>query len=156
MQALLRIEGQTLQLVDLPGLYDLRGHSDDEAVVRRFLEATPIGLVLVVLNASQLDAVLLHPLLGMPLVFTAMALIFQLVYAIGVPIQEGLGALLDAIGKQLIQPLLTPLPAFLQGFLLDGLWQGLGTVVAFLPGSPCSSWPWVVWRTAATSHGRPI
>ncbi len=99
MQALLRIEGQTLQLVDLPSLYDLRGHSDDEAVVRRFLEATPVDLVLVVLNASQLDAVLLHPLLGMPLVFAAMALIFQLVYAIGVPIQEGLGALLDAIGK---------------------------------------------------------
>ena len=267
MQAQLRIDGQTLQLVDLPGIYDLRGHSDDEAVVRRFLEATPVDLVLVVLNASQLDrqlrlalqvqqlelpavvvlnmadearrfgvsidsetlsrelglpvvlmsakygrglaavqqavrqrlqtsssndprlepvpeprpepvpvpvqqlearlaareaelepaqaalleaavqlpaqwrdrwtrrldAVLLHPLLGLPLFFAAMALIFQLIYAIGVPIQEGLGALLDAIGKQLIQPLLTPLPAFLQGFLLEGLWQGLGTVAAFLP-----------------------
>jgi len=58
---------------------------------------------------------------------------FQLIYAIGVPIQEGLGGLLDAIGKQLIQPLLTPLPTFLQGFLLEGLWQGLGTVAAFLP-----------------------
>jgi len=261
MQAQLRIDGQTLQLVDLPGIYDLRCHSDDEAVVRRFLEATPVDLVLVVLNASQLDrqlrlalqvqqlelpavvvlnmadearrfgvsidsetlsrqlglpvvlmsakygrglatvqqavrqrlqtsssndprpepvpepvpvqqlearlaareaelepaqaalleaavqlpaqwrdrwtrrldAVLLHPLLGLPLFFAAMALIFQLIYAIGVPIQEGLGALLDAIGKQLIQPLLTPLPAFLQGFLLEGLWQGLGTVAAFLP-----------------------
>ena len=55
MQAQLRIDGQTLQLVDLPGIYDLRGHSDDEAVVRRFLEATPVDLVLVVLNASQLD-----------------------------------------------------------------------------------------------------
>mgnify|MGYP000324176432 CR=1 FL=1 len=36
MQAQLRIEGQTVQLVDLPGIYDLRGHSEDEAVVRRF------------------------------------------------------------------------------------------------------------------------
>lgn len=255
MQAQLRIDGRSLQLVDLPGIYDLRGHSEDEAVVRRFLEATPVDLVLVVLNASQLDrqlrlalqvqqlqlpavvvlnmadearrfgvsidsealsgalslpvvlmsakygrglaavqqavrqrlqaspsngpgpepvqqlegrlaareaelepaqaalleaavqlpaqwrdrwtrrldAVLLHPLLGLPLFFAAMALIFQLIYAIGVPIQEGLGALLDAIGKQLIQPLVTPLPAFLQGFLLEGLWQGLGTVAAFLP-----------------------
>ena len=267
MQAQLRIEGHTLQLVDLPGIYDLRGHSDDEAVVRRFLEATPVDLVLVVLNASQLDrqlrlalqvqqlqlpavlvlnmadeasrfgvsidsetlgreldlpvvlmsakygrglaavqqavrqrlqtsssndprlepvpdpvpvpvpvpvqqlearlaareaelepaqaalleaavqlpaqwrdrwtrrldGVLLHPLLGLPLFFAAMALMFQLIYAIGVPIQEGLGALLNAIGQHLIQPLLTPLPAFLQGFLLEGLWQGLGTVAAFLP-----------------------
>ena len=55
MQAQLRIDGQTLQLVDLPGIYDLRGHSEDEAVVRRFLERTPVDLVLVVLNASQLD-----------------------------------------------------------------------------------------------------
>ena len=55
MQADLQLEGQTLRLVDLPGLYDLRGHSDDEAVVRRFLERTPVDLVLVVLNASQLD-----------------------------------------------------------------------------------------------------
>ena len=253
MQARLELNGQVLQLVDLPGIYDLRGLSDDEAVVRRFLESTPVDLVLVVLNASQLDrqlrlalqvrqlglpavvvlnmadeasrfgvriddttlsrelelpvvllsakygqglaavrqavlqrleasasrrpevvaaleprlaaleaelipsqaallqaavqlppqwrdrwtrrldAVLLHPLLGLPLFFGAMALMFQLIYAIGVPIQEGLGGLLDAIGKQLIQPLLTPLPAFAQGFLLEGLWQGLGTVAAFLP-----------------------
>ncbi|MFZ9462176.1 MAG: ferrous iron transport protein B [Vulcanococcus sp.] len=253
MQARLELNGQVLQLVDLPGIYDLRGLSDDEAVVRRFLESTPVDLVLVVLNASQLDrqlrlalqvrqlglpavvvlnmadeasrfgvriddttlsrelelpvvllsakygqglaavrqavlqrleasasrrpevvaareprlaaleaelipsqaallqaavqlppqwrdrwtrrldAVLLHPLLGLPLFFGAMALMFQLIYAIGVPIQEGLGGLLDAIGKQLIQPLLTPLPTFLQGFLLEGLWQGLGTVAAFLP-----------------------
>ena len=256
MQAQLQIDGRPLQLVDLPGIYDLRGHSDDEAVVRHFLDSTPVDLVLVVLNASQLDrqlrlalqvrqldlpavvvlnmadearrfgvaidserlsrelglpvvlmsakygrglaavqqavrrqlepqagsgapppatvqqleprlaaleadlmptqaalleaavqlpaqwrdrwtrrldGVLLHPLLGLPLFFAAMALMFQLIYAIGVPIQAGLAALLDLIGKHLIQPLLTPLPAFLQGFLLEGLWQGLGTVAAFLP-----------------------
>jgi ferrous iron transport protein B len=262
MQADLQLEGQTLRLVDLPGLYDLRGHSDDEAVVRRFLERTPVDLVLVVLNASQLDRqlrlalqvqrlglpavvalnmadearrfgvvidaaaleaelglpvvllsakygrgvavlqqalgkalagsredaaarglspgnaaaitdleerlaaidgqlepaqaalvqaavqlppqwrdrwtrrldrLLLHPLLGLPLFFAAMALMFQLIYAIGVPIQENLAGLLDAIGQHLLRPLLTPLPAFLQGFLLEGLWQGLGTVAAFLP-----------------------
>ena len=257
LQAPLAINGQSLRLVDLPGIYDLRGLSEDEAVVRRFLESTPVELVLVVLNASQLDrqlrlalqvrqlelpavvvlnmadearrfdvhidaaalarelalpvvsmsakygrglaavqqaleqalerqalsaaadggqtvvnlepklaaleaeliprqaalqqaavqlpaqwrdrwtrrldAVLLHPLLGLPLFFGAMALMFQLIYAVGVPIQEGLGSLLDAIGKQLIQPLLTPLPVFVRGFLLEGLWQGLGTVAAFLP-----------------------
>ena len=55
MQADLQLSGRSLQLVDLPGIYDLRGHSDDEAVVRRFLERSPVDLVLVVLNASQLD-----------------------------------------------------------------------------------------------------
>lgn len=252
MQADLELSGRTLQLVDLPGIYDLRGHSEDEAVVRRFLERTPVDLVLVVLNASQLDrqlrlalqvqrlglpalvllnmadeasrfgvrintealssglelpvqllsakyrqgidslkhslvpqleaseeqaavvqqleprlaavdaeldaamaalversvtlpgrwrdqrtrrldAVLLHPLLGLPLFFLAMALMFQAIYAIGVPVQEGLAGLLDQFGQLVLKPFLAPLPSLLQGFLLEGLYQGLGTVMAFLP-----------------------
>ena len=55
MQAELNLEGRSVQLVDLPGIYDLRGHSEDEAVVRRFLESTPVDLVVVILNASQID-----------------------------------------------------------------------------------------------------
>ena len=253
LQADLQLSGRSVQLVDLPGIYDLRGHSDDEAVVRRFLEQTPVDLVLVVLNASQLDrqlrlalqvqqlglpavlalnmadeaarfgvsiqaeslsaalnqpvlplsakyrqgletlqhtllaqlearadhpaaipeqleerlaamdadldgamaelvercvtlparwrdsrsrrldAVLLHPLLGLPLFFLAMALMFQGIYAIGVPVQEALGSLLDQFGQAVLKPLIAPLPALLQGFLLEGLYQGLGTVMAFLP-----------------------
>ena len=252
MQAELELAGRSLQLVDLPGIYDLRGHSGDEAVVRRFLESTPTDLLVLVLNASQLDrqlrlalqvqrlglpalvvlnmadearrfgvqvdadalsaalglpvllvsakygrglatvreaieqqlvgrsaaaqplnqldarlaaidagledalaelvqagvslpqqwrdrwtrrldAVLLHPVLGLPLFFAAMALMFQLIYAIGVPIQEGLGTLLDQLGQHVLKPLLAPLPAFLSGFLMEGLYQGIGTVSAFLP-----------------------
>lgn len=254
MQAELILAGLPLQLVDLPGIYDLRGHTGDEAVVRRFLEATPVDLMVVVLNASQLDrqlrlalqiqrlglpalvvlnmadearrfgvqvdpdvlaaalglpvvlvsakygrgletvreaveralpgradvpgpvplqhlearlvavdgeleaaqralvqaavrlpqqwrdrwtrrldAVLLHPVLGLPLFFGAMALMFQLIYAIGVPFQEGLGTLLDLVGQQALKPLLAPLPPFVSGFLLEGLYQGIGTVSAFLP-----------------------
>jgi len=252
LQAELHLNGHQLQLIDLPGIYDLRGHTDDEAVVRRFLEQTPVDLVLVVLNASQidrqlrlalqvqrlglpavvllnmadearrfgvhihteqlsralglpvllgsakyrmglaslqktllqrldaeapatapvqqleqqlqamdsaleatqaqlvqaavqlpqhwpdrwtrrLDAVLLHPLLGMPLFLLTMALMFQAIYAIGVPVQEGLGMLLERFGSGVLQPLLAPLPAFLRGFLLEGIYQGIGTVTAFLP-----------------------
>jgi ferrous iron transport protein B len=258
MQAELTLAGRHLQLVDLPGIYDLRGHSGDEAVVRRFLEGTPVDLMVVVLNASQLDrqlrlalqiqrlglpalvvlnmadearrfgvqvdpdglaaalglpvvlvsakygrglatvlqaveralqgrgesaghgappvplqqleahlaavdseleaaqlallqvavrlpqqwrdrwtrrldAVLLHPVLGLPLFFGAMALMFQLIYAIGVPLQEGLGTLLDLVGQHALKPLLAPLPPFVSGFLLEGLYQGIGTVSAFLP-----------------------
>lgn len=260
MQAELTLAGRPLQVVDLPGIYDLRGHSGDEAVVRRFLEATPVELMVVVLNASQLDrqlrlalqiqrlglpalvvlnmadearrfgvqvdpdalaaalglpvvlvsakygrglatvreavahaltshataegseagavprpvqqleerlasvdpeldaaqaalvqaavrlpqqwrdrwtrrldAVLLHPVLGLPLFFGAMALMFQLIYAIGVPLQEGLGTLLDLVGQHALKPLLAPLPPFVSAFLLEGLYQGIGTVSAFLP-----------------------
>ena len=266
MQAEVDLQGTPAQLVDLPGIYDLRGHSDDEAVVRRFLESTRLDLVVVVLNASQLDrqlrlalqvrqlglpavlllnmadeakrfgvsidsaalaeelampvvllsakyrrglgearqamakalaktvakavapseahqgpggaqapvahleaclaqgdgalqlqiaqlmeravtlppqwrdrltrqldGVLLHPLLGLPLFFLVMALMFQAIYAIGVPLQEALGTLLDSFGQGVIAPLIRGLPAFAQGFLLEGVYQGIGTVSAFLP-----------------------
>ncbi len=257
MQAEVDLQGTPAQLVDLPGIYDLRGHSDDEAVVRRFLESTRLDLVVVVvLNASQLDrqlrlalqvrqlglpavlllnmadeakrfgvsidtttlagelampvvllsakyrrglgearhqmakaisrgvskasgghaavahldaclaegddalqrqinqlmessvtlppqwrdrltrrldGVLLHPLLGLPLFFLVMALMFQAIYAIGVPLQEALGTLLDRFGQGVIAPLISGLPDFAQGFLLEGVYQGIGTVSAFLP-----------------------
>lgn len=258
MQASVDLQGTPAQLVDLPGIYDLRGHSDDEAVVRRFLESTRLDLVVVVLNASQLDrqlrlvlqvrqlglpavlllnmadeakrfgvsidtaslaqdlampvvlisakyrrglgearhqmakalsqeltlegsdgvqaavanleacladgddalqlqiaqllessvtlppqwrdrltrrldAVLLHPLLGLPLFFLVMALMFQAIYAVGVPVQELLATLLDRFGQGVIAPWISSLPAFVQGFLLEGVYQGIGTVSAFLP-----------------------
>ncbi|MFM9103258.1 MAG: ferrous iron transporter B, partial [Cyanobium sp.] len=47
--------GRDYQLVDLPGIHDLSGSSDDEAVVPRFLLHTPPDLLLlVVLNATQI------------------------------------------------------------------------------------------------------
>ena len=280
MQASLELAGRNAQLIDLPGIYDLRGHSEDEAVVRRFLASTAIDLVVVVLNASQLDRqlrlalqvqelglpavvllnmadeakrfgvsinrpalaeqlglpvllvsakygrglgearqeirkalepgplqpeglgaqaslvptqapnpmagaapgsaaaaqsleqrlalvdgdlpqrmaailaatvelppqwrdrltrrldrVLLHPVLGLPLFFATMLLMFQGIYAIGVPIQGLLSSWLSQFGQGVLAPLLASwgLPAFLQGFLMEGLYQGIGTVSAFLP-----------------------
>jgi ferrous iron transport protein B len=46
---------QMVQLVDLPGIYDLRGFSEDEQVVTTFLREQSVDAVLVVLNASQLE-----------------------------------------------------------------------------------------------------
>jgi len=46
--------GHDYQLVDLPGIHDLSGSSEDEAVVQRFLRHTPPDLLLVVLNASHI------------------------------------------------------------------------------------------------------
>jgi len=280
MQASLELAGRSAQLIDLPGIYDLRGHSEDEAVVRRFLAATAIDLVVVILNASQLDRqlrlalqvqelglpavvllnmadeakrfgvtidlpalsehlglpvvlvsakygrglgearqeirkalalrslqpesqangafpeeaqapspvasagpepieasqtleqrlalvdgelpqrmaailaatvqlppqwrdrlsrrldrVLLHPVLGLPLFFATMLLMFQGIYAIGVPVQGLLSGWLSQFGQGVLAPLLAGwgLPAFVQGFLMEGLYQGIGTVSAFLP-----------------------
>ena len=247
----IQLAGGTLQCVDLPGIYDLGGLSEDEAVVRRFLADTPLQQLVVVLNASQLDRQLrlvlqlralglpllvalnmideasrfgvsvdpqaleraldlpvlaisakyrqglgslqqqlenalhlpacsvnpsaleairagsstelhqqaasllqsavvlpqqwgdrltrrldhwlLHPLLGLPIFLAVMALMFQGIYALGVPLQGWLGDLLSLVGDQLLRPLLAPLPPFWSGLLLNGLYDGISTVMAFLP-----------------------
>ncbi|MEW6764637.1 MAG: ferrous iron transport protein B [Pseudomonadota bacterium] len=53
--ARLPLGAEMVELVDLPGLYDLHGMTEDEHVVRRFLERVPVDLVVVVLNAAQID-----------------------------------------------------------------------------------------------------
>ncbi len=236
--------GRPFQLIDLPGVHDLGGHSEDEAVVERFLAATPPDLLVLVVNATQvaaqlalvlqlratglpllvalnmsdearrfgvridheglaadlgvpvlpvsarrgeglaallaaiqrlpapqspldlredsqreawrldlvqrwvvqpqrplrqrsrrLDALLLHPLVG-PVLFLAIVLaMFQLIYALGAPLQELCAALFDGLRDRLLVPALTALytPAPLRGFVVDGLWLGVGTVMSFLP-----------------------
>jgi ferrous iron transport protein B len=71
--------------------------------------------------------------LGLPIFFGAMYLIFQAIYAIGTPLQKLLGNGLDWFKGIALEPLLSPLPAFVKGFLIDGLYVGIGTVAAFLP-----------------------
>jgi ferrous iron transport protein B len=250
MMAEVKLGDELAEVIDLPGIYDLRGFSEDEAVVRCFLEKTPLDLVLIILNTTQidrqmilplqvrqlglpavlllnmadeanrfgvkvqpnllaqrlgipvlpisakygmgyqaaiatiteslqqhhdlvqvegleesllddrqladdlkeildgavqmplrlldrwtsgLDRVLLHPLLGLPIFFGAMYLIFQAIYAIGTPLQKLLGNRLDWFKGIALEPLLSSLPAFIKGFLIDGLYVGIGTVAAFLP-----------------------
>lgn len=239
----------SLNLVDLPGIHDLSGRSEDEAVVQRFLRETPPDLVLVVLNAGQvshqlrlllqiqalglplvaalnmsdeaerlgllidaeglttalgsavlmvsarnrrglvplvqqlrhvamsgsgvpslggprandqplevfqqtllnrfvqvpeplvhrrtraLDRVLLHPIGGLGVFLLLVLAVFQLLYAFTTLLQDLLGTGLDGVQAALLQPGLEALrcPAWLQGFLLEGLWLGVGTVVTFMP-----------------------
>jgi ferrous iron transport protein B len=238
------------QVIDLPGIYDLRGFSEDEAVVRNFLESTPINLLIIILNSTQLDRqlslalqakslqipallllnmadeapkfgikldpdaiaaylempvvqmsakfgqgyadayraikaeladypeastavsiveqlptdeqiaadldrlmnstivmpiaarydrtakidkVLLHPWFGLPIFFGAMYLMFQIVYTVGKPLQDFLASILDWFKVTALSPLLSWLPPFIHDLLIDGLYQGVGTVLAFIP-----------------------
>lgn len=249
MSAKVLLGGAMVEVIDLPGIYDLHGFSEDEQVVRRFLESTPVDLVLVILNTSQierqlalalqlkqlglpavlllnmadearkfgitvdaaamgaqlgmpvvqfsakygehyqeamnavvaalrdstpvqlervreqlapdhqiearmeavlkrsvtiperlsenlsdrLDQVLLHPLWGILAFFAAMFLVFQAVFALGKPLQDGIAWLLEAFRDAALEPLLTGLPGPVHGFLIDGLYNGVGTVAAFVP-----------------------
>jgi len=249
MTAKVNLGEEQAEVVDLPGIYDLRGFSEDESVVRRFLESTPLHLVLMILNATQLDRqislalqvkhlnlpavlllnmadeapkfgvvveadkvaehlgmpvvpisakygqgidtayqtitntlkqdlqpvtvdsfkdfvseqqmavemgsllrdaihtpaiveenwttrldrVLLHPVFGLPIFFGAMFLMFQGVYALGTPLQDMLGNVLDWFRSAALEPLLGDLPYFFKAFLLDGVYSGVGTVASFVP-----------------------
>lgn len=55
MMATLTIGDLSTEVIDLPGIYDLRGFSEDEAVVQQFLQSTPVDLVIIILNTAQID-----------------------------------------------------------------------------------------------------
>ncbi len=250
MSAKVLMGGHIAQLIDLPGLYDLHGFSDDEQVVRHFLSNNEVDLVMIVLNSSQIDRqlslalqirnlglptmlllnmqdeakragisidtasmaatlnmpvlqisakygdgcpaalqaaalklsqtanrihpddiarrldadnqienemhviiknavqmpikltdettdnidkVLLHPWLGLPLFFTAMFLLFQFIFTVGTPLQKGMAWLLAQLRTLALEPLLANAPAWLHGLLLDGIFNGISTVAAFIP-----------------------
>ncbi|WP_029148418.1 ferrous iron transport protein B [Methylophilus sp. 5] len=250
MSAKILLGGHIAELVDLPGLYDLHGFSDDEHVVRHFLSHHPVDLVLIILNSAQidrqlslalqiralglpavlllnmedeakragitidaqamskqlglpvrtisakygqgcpdalqlaaqtilqqpnlvtpatiagklemdnvieqemhqiidktvhfplqlnhtltdrLDRVLLHPWLGLPLFLLSVFLLFQFIFTVGAPLQEGMAWLFDSMRSTLLEPALASLPGWLNGLLLDGLYTGFSTVAAFVP-----------------------
>ena len=55
LQVEIRLNDQLIEFVDLPGIYDLDGFTEDEKVVQKFLENYLIDLIVVVINASQID-----------------------------------------------------------------------------------------------------
>ncbi len=238
-----------VEIVDLPGIYDLHGFSDDEQVVRHFLENNPVDQLLVILNTSQierqlslvmqikqlglpaiillnmadeakkfgitvdpeklsemlelpvlllsakygtgykeaykllvqvlqqsrpvrleslremlavdhriesemeeilkktvdipaqlsdnltsrLDSVLLHPWAGLPLFFLVMYLTFQAIFIFGKPLQDGVTWMLDTFRHAALDPLFSHSPFLVKGLLLDGIYNGVGTVATFVP-----------------------
>ncbi|HEX7270676.1 MAG TPA: ferrous iron transport protein B [Casimicrobiaceae bacterium] len=240
--------GSMVRLADLPGIYSLDGHSDDEALVQRFLATAPLRAIVVVVNATRvelqlplvlalkatgvpllvalnmadeaahlgvaidahrlgrelevpvvavsakygrgmdhakrelttlldihrtpvaadlasvppreerereaarvcalavhmppmlparatarLDRLLLHSWLGIPFFLLAMFALFQVVYGIGMPLQDGTKWLLDALRNHAFAPVLAQAPPLVRSFVLDGLVDGVGTVLTFVP-----------------------
>ncbi|MFM7760817.1 MAG: ferrous iron transport protein B [Burkholderiaceae bacterium] len=239
LTARLLVGDQMVQLVDLPGIYDLRGLSEDERVVTTFLTEHRPDLLMVVLNATQLDRqarlinqliplgvplllvlnmsdeakklgihvdveglqaslglpvcllsakrgdgvatlnellrqqlgrtasnttrttafdfdaiveqyvsmpvqasdqlterldkLFLHPWLGLPIFLGLMLLLFEAVFALGKPLQGAMAWLFSSLRSALLEPALASVPVMLNGFLLDGVYNGLGTVASFVP-----------------------
>ncbi|MGI4826602.1 MAG: ferrous iron transport protein B [Janthinobacterium lividum] len=78
----------------------------------------------------RLDRVLLHRIWG-PLIFLLVVIaVFQVVFALGQPLSDGLGKLLTDWGAHAANILPDN---FLRPLLRDGLWNGVQSVLVFLP-----------------------
>jgi len=238
---------EAVEVVDLPGIYNLHGFSEDEKVARRFLEQTPLHLLAVIVNATQLDRqlglalqakelgipmvllvnmqdearrlgieidrerleaeldtpvvmmsakhgaglddarrvlmerlhsaretranpqvfarddaiaarldelynrtvtqprnlsdgltdridrVLLHPRFGLPIFFLAMLLVFEAVYTLGAPLQEGVAWLLGHAREMYLDEVTKHWGTAWRSFALDGAFDGAATVLSFVP-----------------------
>ena len=82
---------------------------------------------------TRLDNIMLHPWLGLPIFFGIMYLLFQAIFFFGQPLQAGVNGLFGWLRETALVPLLGSLPAALQGLLLDGIYNGIATVAAFVP-----------------------
>ena len=80
--------------------------------------------------SRRLDSVLLHRFWG-PIIFLAVVIsVFQVVFSIGQPLSDGLGKLLTDLGAR--AALALP-DNWLRALLRDGLWNGVQSVLVFLP-----------------------
>ncbi|MCP9928877.1 ferrous iron transport protein B [Cyanobium sp. CH-040] len=86
-------------------------------------------------GTRRADRLLMHPVVGLVAFLLIVMAMFQLLYALGAPLQDLLGSLFDWIQTALLEPSLAALgaPEFLRGFLVDGVWLGVSTVATFLP-----------------------
>lgn len=82
---------------------------------------------------TQIDHLMLHPWLGLPIFFGIMYLLFQAIFLFGQPLQGGVNEIFSWLREAAIAPLLSSLPQALQGLLLDGVYNGVATVAAFVP-----------------------
>ena len=84
-------------------------------------------------RTDMLDKLLLHPWFGLPLFFVAIFVMFEFVYTIGTPLQGSVAWLLGIMQESYLTLLLVDLHPIVQSFLIEGIYNGVGTVLSFLP-----------------------
>jgi ferrous iron transport protein B len=82
---------------------------------------------------DKLDRVMLHPWFGLPIFFGIMYLLFQGIFLLGQPLQIWVGEALGWLRTSALDPACAGLPVWLSGLLLDGIYNGVATVAAFVP-----------------------
>lgn len=79
---------------------------------------------------ARADAILLHPVAGLVVLFAILFVMFQAVFAWAEPGMDAIEAAFHWLGG-LVEA--APLPDLLRSFLKDGLIGGVGSVIVFLP-----------------------
>jgi ferrous iron transport protein B len=101
-----------------------------ERVVRTAVKRPQAGRVTL---TQRIDRVATHPFWGLVVLAAVLALIFQLTYALGGPLQEWMaGNVIEAFGAWLAARLAGG-PAWLSGLLVDGILGGAGIMLTFIP-----------------------
>ncbi len=81
-------------------------------------------------SSRRLDKILLHRIWGPLLFLVVVVALFQTVFALGQPLNEGFQTLLDNLGGRV--GALIPF-GWLQSLLIDGVWKGVSAILVFLP-----------------------
>ncbi len=82
----------------------------------------------------RLDAVFLHPVAGPAIFLVVVLAVFQTIFSIADPSKDAIDRLLQISGNWIAHVL----PASpIRSLLLEGVWKGVGSVIAFLPQVLC-------------------
>lgn len=84
-------------------------------------------------TSERIDHWLLHPVLGIPIFALLMTAIFQLVFWTGGLLQDILSSWMTLLGESMLQPSLVSLPSWLSAFLIEGVFEGVATLLSFVP-----------------------
>lgn len=84
-------------------------------------------------SSERIDQWLLHPVWGLPIFAIVMASIFQAVFWTGGWLQSELAEMMIWFSETLLQPSLIHAPDWLSSFLVEGVYEGVATLLSFVP-----------------------
>lgn len=105
-------------------------HAEEARLCSRFVRRPP---TLPVSSTAKLDRWVLHPWLGLPVFILTMYALFQLTYTLSAPLQDVMKAFTGVIKSEWLQPLAQGWSPFVAGFLVEGVFDGVSTVLTFTP-----------------------